>query len=59
MSRKKYFLRIAVTQKFDFTYYTYMWSLNVQVPVPKKLPKYQQLILPFRLEVWILLGKYT
>ena len=57
MSYKKYFVRISEAKKFDITYYTYMWSLNIQVPVPKRVPRYQQLILAFRLEVWILFGK--
>ena len=43
-------------RKFDFMYYSYMLSLNIQVPVPKKISDYKQIILPFQKEVWLSLG---
>ena len=39
-------------------YYSYMLGLNIQVPVPKKISGYQQIILPFQTEIWLSLGLF-
>ena len=54
LSQSLYF-RIVDLRKFDFMYYSYMLSLNI----PKKISDYKQIILPFQMEVWLLLGILT
>ena len=34
-----------------------MLALKIQVPVPKRITGFRQIILPFKIEVWMWLGK--
>ena len=43
-------------RKFDFMPITYMVNMKLQVPVPRKITGFQQIVLPFMPQVWISLG---
>ena len=45
-------------RQFDFAFYTYMIVFAYEVPSPKKVVGFSQLILPFKPLVWYLTSKY-